>query len=315
MESDLMPKVSISVLTYNRSNLLKNLLLSLKGLKYEPLEIIVVDNHSEDNTKQLIKNEFHFVRYIRTEKNIGATARNLGMKKATGDIIITLDDDVGGINDDAIKKLVNCFINRPKLGAINFKILNHITGNICNWPHHCVPEEYCDKEFLTYEITEGAVAFNNKALKKAGYYPENFFLSHEGPDLAYRLINNGYEVIYSNIVSVIHKHSKLGRKGWLNYYYDTRNQLWLAVRNFPLLYAIIYLFRGLSSMLIYSVRDGFLYYWYKGIKDGIFGIKDALKNRTVLSKDTMRIIKSIDKNMPNLLYLINKRLRKKGIRL
>lgn len=315
MESDLMPTVSISVLTYNRSNLLKNSLSSLQDLKYKPLEIIVVDNHSEDNTKQLIKNEFHFVKYIRTEKNIGATARNLGMKSATGDIIITLDDDVFGINDNAIKRIVNCFTKRPRLGAINFKLLDHITGDICSWPHHCIPEKYSNKEFLTYEITEGAVAFRKTVLEKAGYYPEYFFLSHEGTDLAFRILNKGYEVIYLHVVSVQHSHSNLGRKSWLNYYYDTRNQLWLAARNFPFSYATVYLLRGLSSMLLYSIRDGYLLYWFKAIIDGIRGLRTELQDRNVLGKNTMKLIKSIDKNRPDIKYYIKNRMLTKSVRL
>ncbi|MFX0197667.1 MAG: glycosyltransferase family 2 protein [Candidatus Hodarchaeota archaeon] len=315
MESDGNSKVSIAVLTYNRSILLKNLLLSLQELKYKPVEIIVIDNHSEDNTEEMLGNEFTYVNYIRTERNIGASARNLGLKRAMGDIVITLDDDIIGIDDNDLANLLSAFRSRPTLGAVNFKVLDHSTGNICNWPHHCKPEEYSNREFLTYEITEGAVAFRKKALEKAGYYPEYFFLSHEGPDLALRIINTGYQVIYSNMVSVIHYRSNFGREPWLNYYFDTRNQLWLATRNFPVPYAITYLTRGVLSMFVYSARDGYLLYWMKGLIDGLKGLKKALKDRNVLSDEKLRIIKSIDRHRPDFTYLIKKRLLKRGVRL
>jgi len=315
MESDQREKVSVSILTYNRSRLLKRLLQSLQDLRYKCIEIIVIDNHSEDDTEEMISRDFPHVNYIRTNKNIGASARNLGLRGAISKIIITLDDDVIGIDDNDLINLVKIFRDRPKLGGVNFKVVDDINGHICNWIHHCKPDEYSDKEFKTYEITEGAAAFRKDALEKAGYYPEDFFLSYEGPDLALRIIDSGYDIIYSDIVSVIHYHSNSGRKPWLNYYFDTRNQLWLAARNFPLSYAIIFLARGLLSMFVYSIRDGYLFFWFKGIIDGLKGLRPAFEARNVVSPNTMRFIKSVDKNRPSFIYLVKNRLFKKGIRL
>ena len=133
-------KISICILTYNRGSLLKNLLLSIENLKYDPMEIIVIDNCSEDNTQQMMMYEFHYVNYIRTEKNIGAAARNLGLKRATGDILVTLDDDIIGITDAHLNSLTEYFSLRPNLGAINFKVLDYGRGEkideknpICIW--------------------------------------------------------------------------------------------------------------------------------------------------------------------------------------
>ncbi|MFZ5568874.1 MAG: glycosyltransferase family 2 protein [Thermodesulfobacteriota bacterium] len=310
-----MTPVTISILTYNRSSLLKILVTDLTALSYQPLEIIVVDNHSEDATEQIMRTEFPDVIYERTETNLGAGARNIGMKRARGDIVITLDDDVRGVTDTAICEIVRLFQGRNRLAAVNFKVLDHQTGEICNWVHHCLPEGFCGREFNTYEITEGAVAFRKTALERAGYYPQHFFLSHEGPDLAMRLLDHGYDVIYSPNIEVIHCHSQLGRKTWTNYYYDNRNLLWLAARNFPLSYAIVYLIRGLGSMLVYSIRDGYFIYWLKGLRDGFRGMGEALRERRVLRKRTIRFLKEIDENRPDIRYMIRKRLLKKGIRL
>lgn len=310
-----MTKVSIAILTYNRSSLLIKLIRELLSLTYRPLEIIVVDNHSADGTEKLMKTAFSDVIYIRTDTNLGATARNIGMQRASGEIIITLDDDLRGLTDGDIIKIVKIFKSRRRLGALNFKVLDHKTHQICNWVHHLLPGKYGNQEFITYEITEGAVAFRKSALERTGYYPENFFLSHEGPDLAMRLLDNGFEVIYSPNIEVIHCHSQLGRKSWTNYYYDNRNMLWLAARNLPVSYTIIYLSRGLVSMLVYSLRDGFFYFWIKGLVDGMKGMNEALAQRKVIKKSTLRLIRSIDKKRPNLIYLIKVRFGKKGIRL
>ena len=315
MEPELNTKVSISILTYNRSSILKTLILSLQEIQYSSMEIIVVDNHSNDGTQEMINTDFPHIKYIRTNKNLGASARNLGMKSANGSIIVTLDDDIIGIQDKDIINLIKHFNDRPKLGAINFKVLDHTTMSVCNWVHHCKEEEYSDREFDTYEITEGAVAFRKEALKNAGYYSEEFFLSYEGPDLAIRIINSGYGIIYFNKISVVHFHSDSGRKPWLNYYFDTRNQLWLAIRNFPVPYSIIFLTRGILSMFVYSIRDGYLFVWCRAILDSLKGVKTALAARNVLNPNSMRIIRRIDKNRPSFVYSAKKRFLKKGVRL
>lgn len=307
--------VTISILTFNRSLLLKKLLLSLKDLKYELVEIIVVDNNSEDNTQQLIAKDFPDICYIRTDENIGAAARNLGMRAANGNIIVALDDDISNFNDSDIANIIRIFRKRPNVGAINFKVIDQLTGSVCNWTHHCKAKNYYNKEFMTYEITEGAVAFRRTVIEETGYYPEYFFLSHEGPDLAFRILDKGYEVIYSPTVSVFHSHSDLGRKNWFNYYYDTRNQFWLAARNFPIFYALFYLLRGLFSMAFYSIRDGFFLYWIRGIIDGFKGLGNTLKDRKVLNRDTMKLIKNIDKARPSVTYYIKNRILKKTVRL
>jgi GT2 family glycosyltransferase len=264
---------------------------------------------------EMMKNEFPDVYYIRTKKNIGTAARNKGMQLASGQIVITIDDDISGIDDRNINELVNIFERKPNLGALNFKVLDKVTGMICNWSHHCHPDEYCEKEFLTYEITEGAVAFRKAVLEKAGYYPDFFFLSHEGPDLAFRILNYNYTVIYSPKISVLHSHSDSGRMNWFNYYYDTRNQFWLATRNFPMGHGIKYLARGLTATFIYSVRDNYFKFWVKAVIDGLKGMGNALSQRKVVKPNTMELIRSIDKKRPTISYYIKLRLFKKGMRL
>ncbi len=307
--------ISICILTYNRCDLLNELLESLSKIEYIPLEVVVVDNGSSDDTVSMMQSYEHKVTYIRNNTNIGVSARNIGLKNVHGSIVITLDDDVLGINDSHIRILVDKFTTSPRLGAVNFKVIDPSTGKLCNWVHHRDPLTFSDKEFLTYEITEGAVAFRMEALRRVGFYAECFFLSHEGPDLALRMLDAGYDVIYSDRVSVLHYRSNLGRKNWLKYYFDTRNQFWLAARNFPVSYAAEYLFRGLCSMFVYSLRDGYPGYWLRAVRDGVRGVPDVLCDRKVLKAETMEKVRAIDSERPGLASLIKSRLLRKGVRL
>ena len=306
-------KISIAILTFNRVDTLKQLLLSLRELTYSQLEVIVVDNNSGDGTESLVKDEFPTFSYFRMDSNRGVAARNVGVKKATGEIVITLDDDIVGINNESFLKLISLFDQKPEVGAICFSVRNYYTGEICNWSHHFKKEVYFNKEFITDELTEGAVAFRKSVFEKCNGYPEDFFISHEGPDLVCRMLNNGYKTIYSPEICVKHLVAKEGRPGWRRYYFDTRNQIWFVARNYPLFWCVTYLAKGLTAMGIYSIRDGYSSYWVKGIFDGIRGLKKALKSRTCISKTTRTHLLEIKKYNPGIIYMIKQRLLKRGV--
>jgi GT2 family glycosyltransferase len=308
-------KTSICILTYNRCESVTALLKSIYHLLDNDTEIMVVDNHSSDDTQNVIPAEFPHIRYYRTEKNIGASGRNVAFSNASGDIIVCLDDDVFGLNHDIISGLHDKFRSCLKIGAINFKVLDAFNGGICNWVHHCLPDLFSDKEFITYEITEGAVAFRKEALETSGFYDDIYFISHEGPDLAFRIMREGYDCMYWPEVVVKHRHENFGRVSWLNYYFDTRNHIYLSVKNFPFRYGAVYLFIGLSTMLIYSIRDGFFRYWVKAVFDGTRNLPQLLKIRSVLPTTVMKRIKDIDRNNAPLTYKVKTRLFKRGARL
>lgn len=305
----------MAVLTYNRAAVLETLLRSLVDLRHVVLEVIVVDNHSEDETEGLVKREFGWCTYIRTEMNIGVGARNLGLRHATGDIVICLDDDVLGIDAAAVRRIRQAFRNDPALGALNFKVIDGQSGEVCNWIHHCPPETYADGVFDTYEITEGAVAFRATAVRQVGLYPEYFFLAHEGPDLAFRLLDAGYRVAYRGDIVVRHFHASGGRTPWMSHYYNTRNQYWLAARHLPLGYAVMYLVRGQASTFVYSLRDGYVRHWIRAVYDGVRGLPRALADRRPLSKGTMRTIAAVNARRPPLRRQIRARLFRRGMRL
>lgn len=305
--------ISIVILTFNRKEVLREGLNELLALKYDQLEIVVVDNCSEDGTREMIRNEFPGVQLVESENNLGIAGRNLGLKHARGEIVVTLDDDVSGISGHELDYLRTQFSKHPHLGAVCFKVVHFVTGEVCNWCHHRRSDIDADNSFVTYEITEGAVAFRRRVLDASGYYPEQFFISHEGIDLAFRIMNAGYTVEYDGAISVLHKHDSSGRPNWRRYYFDTRNLFWVAIRNMPLKHASKYLLRGVTSMGVYSIRDGFFLYWLKGIRDGLNGISANRKERQPWTKRTGQLCREIDAQSPSFFYMVRQRLFKKGV--
>ena len=96
--------ISVIICTYNRAELLKDCLDSLgqQKLSADQFEVLVVDNHSTDDTRTLVEGYLstlsHF-RYIFEEKQGLSFARNRGYSEARGEYLVYLDDDVIIKND------------------------------------------------------------------------------------------------------------------------------------------------------------------------------------------------------------------------
>lgn len=90
-----MPKVSVVIPTHNRAGYLKEAIDSVLNQTHKDVEIIVVDDGSKDNTKQVLAPYINdrAIQYIYQERRGASAARNAGLKKASGQFIKFLDSD------------------------------------------------------------------------------------------------------------------------------------------------------------------------------------------------------------------------------
>jgi len=88
------PLVSVVLNTYNRADLVPQSINSVLSQDYPNFEVIVVDDGSTDNTREVIEEQFgDRVRYIHQENAGLAAGRNTGIKAARGEYIAFQDDD------------------------------------------------------------------------------------------------------------------------------------------------------------------------------------------------------------------------------
>lgn len=89
--------VSVIIPTYNRADKIYNSIYSVINQTYKTWEIIVIDDNSEDNTEEIIKEfmqRYKNIRYIKLKENKGpANARNIGIDNSKGGYIAFLDSD------------------------------------------------------------------------------------------------------------------------------------------------------------------------------------------------------------------------------
>ena len=92
---DFQDKISVIIPTYNRAKSIIHSIKSVLTQTYHNLEVIIIDDCSNDNTESLIsKIEDNRIKYIKLKENKGANfARNLGIKLSTGKYITFQDSD------------------------------------------------------------------------------------------------------------------------------------------------------------------------------------------------------------------------------
>ncbi|NQN91012.1 glycosyltransferase family 2 protein [Streptococcus suis] len=115
------PLISIIIPNFNRGHLLKEVLESVLNQTYQPLEIVVVDDASTDNSIAIIQNlqkSIPNLLLIQQEINSGANAcRNLGVDHAKGEYIAFLDSDDYFL-PDKLEKQLKVFNQYPEVGFV-----------------------------------------------------------------------------------------------------------------------------------------------------------------------------------------------------
>lgn len=117
--------LSVVILSWNTRALLRECLRSLArpqpGIEFE---VLVVDNASEDDSREMVQREFPAVRLVVNEKNIGFGAgNNSALPHAKGRYILFLNSDTV-IVEDALRNLVCYADQNPDIGIIGPKLLN-----------------------------------------------------------------------------------------------------------------------------------------------------------------------------------------------
>src|SRR5438445_9254645 len=85
--------VSVVIATYNYGRFVTQAVESVLAQTYVNIEIIVVDDGSDDDTREQLAPYGDRIRYIYQENQSVAAARNTGIRAATGDLIAFLDAD------------------------------------------------------------------------------------------------------------------------------------------------------------------------------------------------------------------------------
>lgn len=302
------PLVSVVIVNWNRADDLILTLEYLKKQRYEPMEVVVVDNGSTDDSQERaceLSAEWEdelCVKFIDLGENLGpAKARNRGVEASDGELLYFLDSDAL-LAKNGLRKLVDQMRAEPDVAVIGCKVINATSLGIDQWIYHQPYEEYGNRGFDTYSFSAAGVMVRAEAFKKVGGFWEDLFIYNEEVDLSIRMIRAGWRVVYTPAVKVYHRVSPVGRAlSGTYFYYQARNWIWIFYRYYPLgarcrkiaVYVGVYLLKGMRSMKLGACVRGIcagLWGWdvigrYGGKLDGDqVRYLDALNKRTLIRK-------------------------------
>src|SRR3989344_698079 len=108
------PLVSVIITTRNEESVIRRLLESVKKQSYLNIEIIVVDNYSNDSTVKIAK---QFTKMVFQKGPERSAQRNFGADKSSGDYLLFLDADME-LSPTVIEEVTNLLKDNPNLQAV-----------------------------------------------------------------------------------------------------------------------------------------------------------------------------------------------------
>ncbi|OGK17800.1 hypothetical protein A2866_05560 [Candidatus Roizmanbacteria bacterium RIFCSPHIGHO2_01_FULL_39_8] len=297
-------KISVIILTFNGLNFLKSCLPTIRKQTYKNFEIIIVDNHSTDDTLEFVSKNFPGARIVRNKANYGfPKGNNIGAKKAKGDYLFFLNNDTE-LFPDTLEQLIKAY--RPKsllspyqIPARNKKLQGRAGAGMDIFGFPFVDQDDLDKTKFFY--ADGAGLFIERAdFFAIGMFDEELFFFQEDIDLSWRARIFGYNVIPCPKIKFYHYYggtAKLNldsrrrlRTSYFRRYYNDRNAIRNIIKNysFPIVIPI------LSMLIFFYFLEMALFLFLRDLR-AVKCYLNAFRWNLVHIKDTLRARRTVQK--------------------
>ena len=228
-------KLSVVIVSYNVRSYLEQCLQSVqRALEGTEGEVFVVDNHSDDDSVETVRQHYPWVRLIENQENLGfAKANNQAIRQAQGDYILLLNPDTV-VAEDTFHGVLAFMDEHPKAGGAGV-MMCYEDGSRAPESRRALPTPwvaalkmmgFTKRYYLSdlpwdqpcrIEVVSGAFCLlRHEAIKTVGLLDEDFFMYGEDIDLSYRLLKGGWENWYLPY-SIIHYKGRSTRKSDYRY--------------------------------------------------------------------------------------------------
>ena len=202
--------VSVVIPTFNGSKRLPHCLNALAAQDFSGrMEIIVVDDGSTDGTNQLVENEYPNVVLVMQKNQGPAVARNVGARRAQGEVILFTDDDCVP-ETQWITQMALPFANEDKIVGVKGAYKTRQKPIVARF----VQLEYEDKYRKLFRnrdnidfIDTYSAGYRRSVFVESGGYDTQFRVAcAEDVELSYRLSNAGLKMVFNPLAVVFHTH-------------------------------------------------------------------------------------------------------------
>ena len=186
--------------------------------RYPDFEVIVVDNGSRDETAEIVSRFAPAIKLVRNQTNLGfAVANNVGIRRATGQIIVLLNPDTR-VEREWLAELVAAMADRKlaiagcKIMFMDTNVIQHAGGFIRPnglADHYGSGEvdhgQYEKIRYVDY-VTGAAIAIKRELLQRVGLLHEGYYPAYyEETELCWRARALGYLVAYVPGAVIYHR--------------------------------------------------------------------------------------------------------------
>lgn len=226
------PRISVVVLTHDRTHELARTLAHLVRLPERP-SIIVVDNASRRGSVASAVQGLA-VQYVRCEHNCGAAGRNAGVALVRTPYVGFCDDDTWW-TPGALSHAADLLDTYPEIGALSARVL---VGDEQRLDPTCevMARSPLDSTGLPgpalISFMAGAAVMRTQAFREVGGYEPRLFLGSEELLLGLDLASRGWHMVYANDV-VTHHYPSPARDPTARRIVQARNRLWIACMRLP----------------------------------------------------------------------------------
>jgi len=204
-----MVDISAIVVSYNTAELLTACLKSVASRSDPSVEVIVVDNASQDDSAARVSRDFPWVKLIANEQNAGfARANNQALKVSRGEYVYFLNPDTV-VQPGAFEAMMRFMASHTDVGLAGTRILNP-DGSVQPSVETRYPGErraQKDLRGLAGDIAWvlGASMIARRAMvEDLGGFDERFFLYGEEQDLCLRIRKKGWKIGFIPDAAVVH---------------------------------------------------------------------------------------------------------------
>jgi GT2 family glycosyltransferase len=309
------PLVSVVIATWNRRLDVLETIRAVYGQEYPRFEIIVADNASTDGTADEIRASFPDVKLICLPENRGASGgRNAGMVLARGKYILCLDSDASP-DYRTLRAIVRCFEDDPSVGAVNSKVINAATRDFdptAGWAYSEKQKSKSGEMFFSHTFSETGCAFRREVLLKAGMFWERLFFGREGEELALRILDAGYRILYCPSAVVLHRVSPQKRiASTERLYHDFHNSLRIAITRYPWWMLVWMLPLKVAAELVKGLRRGDAAWVLKALGDTVRELIRLLRERKPIRSRTALEYLRFQRELGSLSWSLNSWLKSK----
>ena len=275
--------------TRNRKDLLRETIVAAQR-QTVPVEIIVVDEGTDDGKREMVTGEFPQIRYRRFEGPNGpAFIRNRGSEMARAPILFPIDDDAVMVSPETVARTMEDFSDL-QVGAVGIPFIN---VNRNDAVRQRAPMGKIPPVIIEAYVGASHAVRRDLFLRLGGYREHLFYMGEEG-DYCIRMLAAGFFVRMGS-APPIHHYESARRATWRMDYYGRRNDVLFAWHNVPATNLTLHLAGTVFNGLRAAVGAHHPRMMILGLAAGLAGIVRYWKNRRAVSRDVYRTSRLLKK--------------------